>query len=145
MSDVHDPRRPGWRKAWKRRDAAKYPPKRDYIAQQTTELDRLIAEQRRDDTHYVRQRDISLQTILNRDSGLMLGDLIGIAEGGELVNFARICNEPVPWDDIPHGTPGGYTNWKCRCSRCTAANAAAQERYWARRRKGFGLQLEASA
>lgn len=23
---------------------------------------------------------------------------------------------------VPHGTTGGYTNWKCRCRRCTRAH-----------------------
>jgi hypothetical protein len=23
---------------------------------------------------------------------------------------------------VPHGTPGGYTNWGCRCTGCTRAN-----------------------
>jgi hypothetical protein len=25
--------------------------------------------------------------------------------------------------DIPHGTAGGYNNWRCRCESCAAANS----------------------
>jgi hypothetical protein len=32
---------------------------------------------------------------------------------------------PGPWC----GTPGGYTNHACRCTRCRAANAAAFQKY----------------
>ncbi|MGY5127381.1 hypothetical protein [Streptomyces nigrescens] len=27
---------------------------------------------------------------------------------------------------IPHGTPGGYNNWGCRCRRCTAKATRAR-------------------
>lgn len=27
---------------------------------------------------------------------------------------------------LPHGTAGGYTNWNCRCPRCTHASSRAR-------------------
>ena len=36
-----------------------------------------------------------------------------------------------------HGTPGGHSNWGCRCVRCRAAHAAARRDYQ-RRRKARG-------
>ncbi len=30
--------------------------------------------------------------------------------------------------DVPHGTPGGYTNHACRCDLCKAANSAYQRK-----------------
>lgn len=47
------------------------------------------------------------------------------------VNTAR-CREQrrrraarsLPPDDPRHGKPSTYTNWGCRCPRCTAANTA---------------------
>ncbi|MFD8516499.1 hypothetical protein ACFV27_36840 [Streptomyces antimycoticus] len=35
---------------------------------------------------------------------------------------------------IPHGTPGGYDNWDCRCGPCTKASSAARARRGGRRR-----------
>lgn len=35
--------------------------------------------------------------------------------------------------DPRHGTSNGYNNLRCRCERCTAANAVAQREYRARR------------
>lgn len=34
----------------------------------------------------------------------------------------------APVDARFHGTPGGYTNHKCRCAPCTGAHAAAMQR-----------------
>jgi hypothetical protein len=31
----------------------------------------------------------------------------------------------LPPDDPRHGKPSTYTNWHCRCPRCTAANTEA--------------------
>lgn len=36
-------------------------------------------------------------------------------------------DRPIP--NRVHGTPGGYSNWHCRCSPCTEANRAKQERW----------------
>lgn len=30
---------------------------------------------------------------------------------------------------IPHGTPGGWTNWGCRCDQCREARKASLQRY----------------
>lgn len=37
---------------------------------------------------------------------------------------------------IPHGSPGGYSYWKCRCPLCRAANARSQREYQRRKREG---------
>ena len=34
-----------------------------------------------------------------------------------------------PW----HGTPGGYSNHKCRCPKCRAAQKAYSSTWWKRR------------
>lgn len=41
-------------------------------------------------------------------------------------------------EDPRHGTPGGYTNWRCRCSRCKGA-WAAHVREQRAQRKARGL------
>jgi hypothetical protein len=35
---------------------------------------------------------------------------------------ARLHATPLPPDDPRHGKPSTYSNWGCRCTRCTAAN-----------------------
>lgn len=37
--------------------------------------------------------------------------------------------------DAPHGTVGGYRNWKCRCTLCTAAHSNACKAYYQSRRE----------
>ncbi|MGW5690307.1 hypothetical protein ACWEWX_04855 [Streptomyces asiaticus] len=37
---------------------------------------------------------------------------------------------------IPHGTPGGYDNWNCRCGPCTKAASAARAQRGGRGRSG---------
>jgi hypothetical protein len=32
-------------------------------------------------------------------------------------------------EEVWHGTPGGYTNHKCRCVECAAANTRKQRAY----------------
>lgn len=46
-----------------------------------------------------------------------------------------------------HGTAGGYTNWLCRCARCTKANAEScrpRQTAW-RRAQGVRPQAEVAA
>lgn len=40
---------------------------------------------------------------------------------------ARRAARGLPPDDPRHGKPSTYTNWHCRCDRCTAANSAASQ------------------
>jgi hypothetical protein len=37
----------------------------------------------------------------------------------------RRAERGLPPDDPRHGKPSTYTNWGCRCDRCTAANTEA--------------------
>jgi hypothetical protein len=37
----------------------------------------------------------------------------------------RRAERGLPADDPRHGKPSTYTNWGCRCPRCTAANTAS--------------------
>jgi hypothetical protein len=39
------------------------------------------------------------------------------------------------FEDIPHGTLGGYNNYYCRCDLCRAANSA----HWAKYKRERGL------
>lgn len=36
----------------------------------------------------------------------------------------RRAERGLPADDPRHGKPSTYTNWGCRCPKCTAANTA---------------------
>lgn len=40
----------------------------------------------------------------------------------------RALANPLEWDDPRHGTVGAYSNWKCRCERCTEAWLANERR-----------------
>lgn len=35
--------------------------------------------------------------------------------------FADLATRPR--SEVPHGTVGGYTNWKCRCEPCSVAHS----------------------
>jgi hypothetical protein len=94
------------------------------------ELELLIEEQRRDDTHIVRPERgyaFSLDAPTPDGDGV-LGDCVGVDADGEIV-----CLLPRRRGDvmghIPHGTTGGYTNHRCRCRRCRDAHAAYMRAY----------------
>lgn len=97
------------------------------------ELERLIGEQRYDDTHIVHPpRDapygsVPLDKITrasNGDNMMSIANLFGIDEEGELVSFFRPSRGDIlNGSALYHGTLDGYTNRGCRCARCRRANA----------------------
>lgn len=103
-----------------------------------TELDDLIEEQQRDDTHFVRpeQQNVSLETV---------GECIGASdtyfsgtedehysyghEQGGIHSFLRpqkgsVLVEGASW----HGTVYGARNKKCKCARCVEAGKLYQRK-----------------
>lgn len=47
--------------------------------------------------------------------------------------------------DPRHGTAGGYTNWLCRCARCTKANAEYSRQRQTAWRRSRGVRPQAVA
>jgi hypothetical protein len=45
-----------------------------------------------------------------------------------------------PRDEVPHGTYGGYCNWRCRCEACTAANTQQSRAYYRKQAAKAGAQ-----
>lgn len=37
-----------------------------------------------------------------------------------------VCGCTLPWHDTRHGSPNGYSNFRCRCENCVTANSAYQ-------------------
>ena len=97
------------------------------------ELQRLIEEQRKDDTYEVRPErhvSFSLDATLPGSTELTFADVVGIDVDGQVRIFApRPMGHVLVGSKIPHGTSGGYTNWKCRCASCRKAHTAE----WMRR------------
>lgn len=95
-----------------------------------SELDRLMAEQRQDDTGTIKP-EFRGQVPFTRG----IANCIGIDTDGEIVTYwprppkGTLLVGSAPW----HGTYGGYKNHKCRCVPCRAANA---ERARYRRQNG---------
>lgn len=82
-----------------------------------TELERLIAEQKADDTYSVKSEFRNTIPLEDIDS------LLGMEPDGEIVSFERhpkgsVLVGTASW----HGTSGGYTRNGCRCPACTQAN-----------------------
>lgn len=88
------------------------------------ELELLIAEQQADDTHIIRKplNELSLDAPAPGGLGLV-SDFIGVDEDGEIISFLPREEGLIAGSKIPHGTRGGYTNYRCRCNPCRSANA----------------------
>lgn len=99
------------------------------------ELERLIREQEADDTPLVRPEGrltFSLDATWNtQDPGGddSFANLIGITEQGEIISFIRPARgEVLNGTASYHGTDGGYTNQRCRCTKCRKAHSEAHSR-----------------
>lgn len=83
------------------------------------ELDRLTADQERDDTQTIKPEFIEQVPFTDG-----LANCIGVDEEGQIVtNWPRppkgtLLVGTAAW----HGTYGGYKNYKCRCVPCRRAN-----------------------
>ena len=124
------------------------------------ELDLLFQEQFEDDTPYVDTPSwqVSLDAPVSSgvgpastvgaefigydpwdlvDGAIELGlDPAEVAYRGDIISHLHPRRGDVLTDPrkIPHGTAGGYTNHKCRCTRCRAAYAALRREGRARAR-----------
>ena len=88
------------------------------------ELALLIREQQKDDTYFIDRPagEVSLDAPAPDHSGTV-SDLIGVDEDGRIVlgesiGISGLADPRL----VPHGTLGGYTNHRCRCTPCRKAN-----------------------
>ena len=94
------------------------------------ELDRLVAEQKQDDTDTIKREFHGQVPFTNG-----IANCIGMDTDGEIVTFfarppkGTLLVGTAAW----HGTRNGYTNHKCRCEPCTEANT---DYFQARRQNG---------
>lgn len=90
-----------------------------------TELDRLVAEQKADDTETIKP-EFREQVPFTRG----IANCIGVEFDGEIITLwprppkGTLLIGDAPW----HGTRGGYTNHACRCMPCREANTDYQRR-----------------
>ena len=93
------------------------------------ELELLIREQQKDDTHFVDRPsgEISLDAPAPKGEGT-IGSLVGRDEDGQLISFVQPHVSLFDPTHIPHGTLGGYTNHRCRCTPCRKTNTAYRRR-----------------
>lgn len=104
------------------------------------ELGLLIAEQQRDDTHFVNRHEgeISMDAPAPNGEGV-IGDLIGIDEDGEILTFGlrpgrALADTPKRMREAEHGTIYTYRRLGCKCAPCRAAQTKAVSEYRARRK-----------
>ena len=91
--------------------------------QERAEIDHLVEQQQRDDRDYVAPEFRDMVPIDEMEN------LLGVADDGEIVSFERHEKGSVLTGyAVYHGTFGGYTNHKCRCPRCKAANTEHQRK-----------------
>lgn len=94
-----------------------------------TELDRLIAEQNRDDTDTI-SPEFRNQVPLT--SGL--ANCVGYEDGQIVTFYPRPPKGTLLIGTATyHGTRSGYKNHGCRCAPCKGANAAYIKEYRGRR------------
>lgn len=88
------------------------------------ELELLIREQQKDDNYFIDRPagEVSLDAPAPDHSGTV-SDLIGVDEDGRIFLGESLGNSCLADPRvIPHGTLGGYTNHRCRCTPCRQAN-----------------------
>ena len=91
-----------------------------------SEIEELIEEQQRDDTHRVKPEFRSQVPLTNG-----VANHIGIDQEGEIVTYwprppkGTLLVGHAAW----HGTTGGYRNHGCRCNPCTEAQSKAVREY----------------
>lgn len=94
------------------------------------ELELLIREQQKDDTYFIDRPagEVSLDARAPGGSGTV-ADLIGVDEDG-MVFLGESLGSSCFADPrlVPHGTLGGYTNHRCRCTPCRRANTEYRRR-----------------
>lgn len=98
--------------------------------QERAEIDRLVEEQRKDDTSFI-STEFPVDTVPIET----LVDSLSLTEDGEIAYVGSrekgtILIGTAPW----HGTTSGYVNHKCRCQPCKTAQATRVRKQRARRR-----------
>lgn len=149
------------RKRYQDRYVTKHPGIQTLRPDSRSELERLIEEQRQDDTYELlpvsKSGKQGRSTVTHSCGAISLNikwgcredtweakletlqDFIGYdPETGDLVMPGI---RPEPFAKIPHGTTGGYTNHDCRCKLCKQAWAEYHRDYMRRRRNGFKGEL----
>ena len=96
------------------------------------ELERLIAEQEKDDSTVVfgekgHEHDVSIEGMENA--------LTVDGDGEVVVSLPRERGSILVGAAIWHGTRAGYTKHLCRCDRCKKANAEYIAEYRAKKRE----------
>ncbi len=90
------------------------------------ELELLVREQTADDTFSVRKPagEIHFSGTVAEQVGVEYDfDSFDAEASGEIVSFLPREEESLFSVGIPHGVRSTYTNLKCRCPLCSAANA----------------------
>lgn len=87
------------------------------------ELELLIREQQKDDTYFIDRPAGEVSLDASAPWG-RIGDLLQVDEDGvPHLGGNRLCHSGLADPRlIPHGTLGGYTNHRCRCTPCRQAN-----------------------
>lgn len=94
------------------------------------ELELLIREQQKDDTYFIDRPagEVSLDAPAPDRAGTV-ADLIGVDENGVIFLGESLgVHGLVDPRLVPHGTLGGYTNHRCRCTPCRHANTEYRRR-----------------
>ena len=99
--------------------------------QERAEIDRLVEEQRKDDTNFISPEFTTLDTVPIET----LEDFLAIGPEGELVRFnQREKGTVLVGTAAYHGTASGYVHHKCKCVRCKSAHAARIRKQRAQRK-----------
>lgn len=99
--------------------------------QERDEINRLVEEQRKDDTNLVQTEFSGLNTVPIET----LADSLAVTPDGGIVMFGQREKGTVLVGSAPyHGTISGYVNHKCKCVRCKGAHAARVRRQRAQRK-----------
>lgn len=87
------------------------------------ELELLIREQQKDDTYFIDRPAGEVSLDAPAPWG-RIGDLLHLGEDGVAsLGGERLCHSGLTDPRmVPHGTLGGYTNHRCRCTPCRQAN-----------------------
>jgi hypothetical protein len=106
------------------------------------ELQKLIEEQRRDDTYRVSTsvpygfRGIPLDRPAGEGEATLGDTMVGVMDDGEFVVF---LSRDVEYEmNTTCGLVGSYTNRGCRCPACTEAQRVAAVAWYAKNRKQAG-------
>ena len=91
--------------------------------QERAEIDRLVEEQRKDDTSFISPERPDMVRLD------VMSDYVGVAEDGEIVSYLPNEHGFILKDfSSYHGTLYGYSNRKCKCAPCKRAMADCKKK-----------------